>query len=90
MEEMGEEKLFFSPFEASKRQKIPVQGQSVSTHFVADCSFLACATEELNFLLSPSAKNRQNPYSGPSPVYQDFIRAMIGHCRIANQVEGKF
>ena len=76
VEGMGEEKLYFLLLKPVKRKKSPVQGQSVSTRFVADCSFLACATEELNFLLSPfllspSGKNRQNPYSGPSPVYQD-------------------
>ena len=51
--------------------KKPRLGQSISAHFVADCSFLVCVTEELNFLLSPSAQKRRNPYSGPSPVYQD-------------------
>ena len=32
---------------------------------------LACATEETKLLLSPSAKQHQNPSSGPSPVCQD-------------------
>ena len=32
---------------------------------------LACDTDETKLWLSPSAKQRQNPSSGPSPVYQD-------------------
>ena len=34
----GEEKLYFSLLKSVKRQKAPL-GRSVSTHFVADCSF---------------------------------------------------
>ena len=30
-----------------------------------------CATDETKTLISPSAKQRRNPCSGPSPVYQD-------------------
>ena len=37
MEGMGEEKLSFSLLKSGKRQKVHL-GQSVSTHFVADCS----------------------------------------------------
>ena len=36
MEGMGEEKLYFSLLKSVKHQKAPL-GQSVSTHFVADC-----------------------------------------------------
>ena len=34
-------------------------------------SRLACATDETKLWLSPSAKQRQNPCSGPHPVHQD-------------------
>ena len=32
---------------------------------------LACATDETKHWLSPSAKQRRNPCSGPASVYQD-------------------
>ena len=32
---------------------------------------IACATEETNLWLSPSAKQRRNPCAKPSPVYED-------------------
>ena len=38
MERMGEETLSFSLLKSGKRQKVHL-GRSVSTHFVADCSF---------------------------------------------------
>ena len=38
MEGMGEEKLYFPLWKSIKRQKAPL-GRSVSTNFVADCSF---------------------------------------------------
>ena len=38
MEGMGEKKLYFPLLKSGKRQK-SLLGRSVSTHFVADCSF---------------------------------------------------
>ena len=32
---------------------------------------VVCVTEETKLRLSPSAKQRQNPCSGPPPVYKD-------------------
>ena len=42
MEGMGEEKLYSPILQLVKRKK-PSSGRSISTHFVADCSFLAFA-----------------------------------------------
>ena len=39
MKGMGEEKLYFPHLKALKRHKAPL-GQTVSTHFVADCRFM--------------------------------------------------
>ena len=33
--------------------------------------FVACAAHETKPCLSPSAKQRRNPFSGPPPVYKD-------------------
>ena len=35
------------------------------------CSNLACIADETKLWLSPSAKQRRNPCSGPPPVFQD-------------------
>ena len=39
MKGMGEEKLYFPHLKALKRHKVPL-GQTVSTHFVADCRLM--------------------------------------------------
>ena len=48
---MGEEKLYFPLLKLGKRQK-PTLGRSVSTHFVADCTFKTPQSRN-----SPSCKN---------------------------------
>ena len=47
MEGMGEEKLYFLLLKSVKCKKNPGLGQSVSTHFVADCtcSFVSTPTK---------------------------------------------
>ena len=39
MKRMGKEKLYFPHLKALKRHNAPL-GQTVSTHFVADCGFM--------------------------------------------------
>ena len=57
---------------------------------------LACATDETKLWSSLSAKQCQNPCSGPPPVYQDLIThhdwlvKKKSYCQFANQDEGKF
>ena len=53
------------------------------------------ATDETKLWLRPSVKQRRNPCSGSSPVYQEWSTrhdwpVKKSHCRVANQVEGKF
>ena len=49
MEGMGEETLFFPLLKSGKRQKVHL-GLSVSTHFVADCSFQQLLSESYHRL----------------------------------------
>ena len=55
MEGMGEEKLYFPLLKSRKRHKAPL-GRTVSTHFVADCSFSLVAFSFDSKLLLFSAK----------------------------------
>ena len=53
------------------------------------------ATDETKLWLRPSVKQDRNPCSGSSPVYQEWSTrhdwpVKKSHCRVANQVEGKF
>ena len=42
--------------------------------FVVTFSFFEAPQMEFNLSLSPSVKQRRNPCSGPSPVYQDLSK----------------
>ena len=53
MEGMGEEKLYFPLLKSRKRHKAPL-GRTVSTHFVADCSFSLVAFSFDSKLLLPN------------------------------------
>ena len=71
MEEMGEEKLFFRLLKPVKGKKSQFKGKVSQLILSPIVVSLLVATEKLKLLLSLSAKKRRNPYSGPSPVYQD-------------------
>lgn len=63
-------------------------------HFLLSSTKIACATDEIKFLLRPSGKQGQNPCFWPPAVYQDLSIAQwfacyISHCQIVNQVKGK-
>ena len=48
------------------------------------CNILACNTDKAKLWLSPSAKQRQNHFSGPPPVYWDLSTHLLGFITIVD------
>ena len=58
-------------FENSQNKKLPFEVYYYHAFLILNVDSWPAPQTEINFLSSPSAKQRRNPCSGPQPAYQD-------------------